>query len=112
MALPARRNSEVGESDSVRQHQGTLVRRLTAFVIACAACGFPSYANAQTWPAKPVRIVVGFPAGGPTDIVSRTLAPKLTESLGQTVLIDNRGGAGGVIATEQVAKAPPDGYTL
>jgi len=59
-----------------------------------------------------VRIVVGFPAGGPTDIVSRTLAPKLTETLGQTVLIDNRGGAGGVIATEQVSKAPPDGYTL
>jgi tripartite-type tricarboxylate transporter receptor subunit TctC len=57
-------------------------------------------------------LVVGFPAGGPTDIVSRTLVPKLTEAFGQTVIVENRGGAGGVIATEQVSKAAPDGYTL
>jgi tripartite-type tricarboxylate transporter receptor subunit TctC len=57
-------------------------------------------------------MLVGFPPGGPTDIVSRTLAPKLTEALGQSVIVDNRAGAGGVLATEQVAKAPPDGYTL
>ena len=84
-----------------------------ALVMACAvACANPSTGSAQTYPVKPVRLVVGFPAGGPTDIVSRTMAPKMSEALGQLVVVDNRGGAGGVIATEQVSKAPPDGYTL
>jgi tripartite-type tricarboxylate transporter receptor subunit TctC len=82
------------------------------YVLPLLLCGFSLGAHAQNYPVKPVRIVVGFPAGGPTDIVSRTLVPKLSASLGQTVLIDNRGGAGGVIATAQVAKAAPDGYTL
>ena len=78
--------------------------------LACPA--FPQLTCAQAYPAKPVRLLVGFPAGGPTDIVSRTLAPKLTEALGQPLVVENRAGAGGVIATEQAAKAPPDGYTL
>ena len=70
-------------------------------------------AHAQTaYPVKPVRLVVPFPAGGPTDIVARTLAPKLAEAFGQQFIIDNRGGAGGAIGTEQVAKSPPDGHTL
>jgi tripartite-type tricarboxylate transporter receptor subunit TctC len=73
---------------------------------------FVSDAQAQSYPAKPIRMLVGFPPGGPTDIVTRTIAPKLTEALGQTVVVDNRAGAGGVLATEQVAKAQPDGYTL
>jgi tripartite-type tricarboxylate transporter receptor subunit TctC len=87
--------------------------RCVAFICTslCAAT-LPLNAVAQAYPAKPVRMVVGFPAGGPTDIVSRTIAPRMSEPLGQQVLVDNRGGAGGVIATEQVAKAAPDGYTL
>jgi len=67
---------------------------------------------AQPFPAKPVRIVVPFPAGGPTDIVARAMAPKMTEALGQTVVVENRAGAGGVLGTELVAKSPADGYTL
>ena len=67
---------------------------------------------AQSYPARAVRIVVPFPAGGPTDIVTRLMAAKMTETLGQQVVVDNRGGAGGAIGTEQVAKSAPDGYTL
>lgn len=66
----------------------------------------------QAYPARAIRLVVGFPAGGPTDIVARQMAPKMSEALGQQVIVDNRGGAGGMIATEQVAKAAPDGYTV
>ena len=64
------------------------------------------------YPAKPVRLLVPFPPGGGTDAMARTLAPKLSEGLGQQVVIDNRGGAGATIGTDIAAKSPPDGYTL
>ncbi|HEY9446635.1 MAG TPA: tripartite tricarboxylate transporter substrate-binding protein, partial [Burkholderiales bacterium] len=69
-------------------------------------------AVAQTYPTKPVRLIVPFPPGGSTDIVGRVVAQKLTESWGQQVIVDNRGGAGGQIGVELAAKSAPDGYTL
>ncbi len=69
-------------------------------------------AGAQPYPVKPVRLVSGFPAGGANDYHARVLAQKLTEFFGQTVIVENRGGAGGTIAADSIAKAAPDGYNL
>ena len=77
---------------------------------ACALCVAPGFT--QGFPAKPVRIVVGFSAGSTTDLIGRVLATKMGEGLGQPVVVDNRPGAGANIAAELVAKAPPDGYTV
>lgn len=80
--------------------------------IASMLCGMSLLAPAQPFPSKPVRIIIGFPPGGGTDIVARTISPRLSEVLGQPVVIDNRGGASGLVATELAAKSAPDGYTL
>jgi tripartite-type tricarboxylate transporter receptor subunit TctC len=69
-------------------------------------------AAAADYPSKPIRLVVPFPAGGPVDITARTVAPRLTEALGQRIVIDNRGGAGGILGSDIVAKSPADGHTL
>ena len=78
---------------------------LAAFAISAAA-------HAQVYPVKPIRMIVAYPPGGGTDIVGRTLAQKLGESLGQSVVVENRGGASGNIGTELAARAAPDGYTI
>ncbi|GEP57816.1 Bug family tripartite tricarboxylate transporter substrate binding protein [Reyranella soli] len=81
------------------------------FIVLCAIAG-ASNAFAQSYPAKPIRIVVPYAAGGNSDVIARSLGAKLSENLGQPVIIDNRPGASGIIGSDVVAKAAPDGYTL
>jgi tripartite-type tricarboxylate transporter receptor subunit TctC len=71
-----------------------------------------SDAYAQNYPTKPIKIIVPFPAGGTTDVIARLVASRMSETLGQPVLVENRGGAGGTLGAEAVAKSPPDGYTI
>jgi tripartite-type tricarboxylate transporter receptor subunit TctC len=85
------------------------MNRVLAFVLFLVLSGA---AQAQPYPAKPIRMVVGFVAGGPTDALARIVAQRLGGALGQQVLVENRGGADGVIGADAVAKSPPDGHTL
>ena len=82
-------------------------RTLIAALLLCSGT-----AIAAEYPIKPIRLVVPFPAGGPVDITARTLSPRLGDALGQRIIIDNRGGAGGVLGSDIVAKSPADGHTL
>jgi tripartite-type tricarboxylate transporter receptor subunit TctC len=85
-----------------------LVRAALCAALAAAA----PHALGQAFPNKPIKIVVPFPAGGTTDIVARLVGQRMTETMGQTVVVENRGGAGGQLGAEVVAKAPADGYTI
>ena len=89
----------------------TLIR-LARFALTLAVAAFSSACFAQAYPAKQVRIIVGFPPGGGTDVVTRVIAQKLTEWWGQPVTVENRAGATGTIGADVVAKSPADGYTL
>jgi len=86
--------------------------KTTLAALGVAFFGLAAGAAAQTWPAKPITVVLPFPAGGAADVVARTLAEEMSRKLGQPVLIDNRAGASGIVGTNFVAKAAPDGYTL
>jgi tripartite-type tricarboxylate transporter receptor subunit TctC len=88
------------------------MRMLVVASLCVAALLQAGAASAQAWPAKPIRLMVPFPPGGSTDIVARIVAQKLGERLGQSIVIENRGGAGGTIGTALIAKSAPDGYNL
>jgi len=88
-----------------------LKRAMIALIQVYALCGTTS-ALSQQYPVKPIRFIVTFPPGGTVDITARIVQPRLSESFGQPIVIDNRGGAGGVVGTEIAAKSAPDGYTF
>lgn len=89
-----------------------MIRRYCLMLVAAMAVSFASAVSAQSFPAKPIKLVVPFAPGGSTDLVARMLAERMGPLLGQTVTVDNRGGAGGTLGADLVAKATPDGYTL
>lgn len=86
-----------------------MMRRL---LLAALLAALALAAAAQDWPQRPVRLTVPFPPGGGTDVVSRIVAQHLSHAIGQPVVVENRGGAGGAIGSDAVAKAAPDGYTI
>ena len=88
-----------------------LKRAMIALIQVYALCG-PTSALSQQYPVKPIRFIVTFPPGGTVDITARIVQPRLSESFGQPIVIDNRGGAGGVVGTEMAARSAPDGYTF
>ena len=87
-------------------------RTFVCALVAAAACGASGSAGAQTFPSKPIRMVVGFAPGGPADVMARLIGQRVSSILGQSVVIDNRPGAGGTIGARVVAESDPDGYTL
>src|SRR5262249_11096842 len=106
--MPARRRA------GVRQTVGEACMKVVGWALALAwlALGPSAGALAQSYPQKPIRLVVGFPPGGSSDIVARAMQPHLEKRLGQPIVIDNRPGAGGVIGLDAVAKSSPDGYVI
>src|SRR2546423_5903877 len=86
--------------------------RLTAALLAWAACLLPQAVSAQSYPSRPIRIIAPFPAGGTTDIIARLAAQRMSETPGHPAAVANRGGARGSIGADAAAKAAPDRYTL
>jgi len=88
------------------------MRLLLTMLTGLSLLALPAAAVAEDFPSKPIRLIVPFPAGGPNDIIARVIGQRMSELIKQPVLIDNRGGQGGVLGTDAVAKSPPDGYTI
>src|SRR5262249_15251473 len=95
------------ENATTQEHRSSAMRAITALVLGLLTA---APAGAQEWPTRPITMVVPFPAGGPIDVVARILAPPMSEALGQQIIIENVGGAGGSTGSLRVAKAAPDGY--
>ncbi len=89
-----------------------MLLRLSVTPLVLCAAALPSVANAQSYPSKPIRMIVTFPAGGGVDFMGRIIAQKLSERIGQQVVIDNRGGSNGIIGLQALMAAPADGYTI
>jgi tripartite-type tricarboxylate transporter receptor subunit TctC len=94
------------------KREDTSMRMGVGPLLGLALALWPAIAPAEDFPARPIRLIVPFPAGGPNDIIARVIGQHMSELLKQTVVIDNRGGQGGVLGTDAVAKAAPDGYTI
>jgi tripartite-type tricarboxylate transporter receptor subunit TctC len=111
MARPSAGAAASNPGDKMKSYaiarRATVVAALTLF----AALAAPAFAQ-QGYPSKPIKMIVPFPAGGTTDIVARLIAQRMSENMGQPVLVDNKAGAGGAIGADAVAKSPPDGYTI
>src|SRR5256886_4621656 len=102
-----RSSSRRRASNPIEDRRGAMTRLLALCFALCA-----SAAVAEPFPSKPIRIIVPFPAGATTDIIARFVGARMQETMGQPVLVENRGGAGGTIGADAVAKAAPDGYTI
>src|SRR5437868_14712849 len=87
-------------------------RRIWPLLVAFATAAFAPFAGAQNWPDKPIKFIVAAPAGSSLDVLARTISDRLKDRLGQPVVVDDRPAAGGTVATDFVAKSPPDGYTM
>src|SRR5688572_16807601 len=89
-----------------------MTRQFLVCLIIIVSAGGSGDAAAQTYPNRPVRLLLGYGAGGAADIIARVIAPRLSEKLGQQIVVDNRPGAGSIIATELLARSSVDGYTI
>jgi tripartite-type tricarboxylate transporter receptor subunit TctC len=110
----SRRHANTGDylGKQLRVDQGTIAKAMAFCALLILVSGFSSPVHSQDFPRKPIRMVVAAAAGGSNDILGRMVARRMTESLGQAIIVDDRGGAGGSVAAEYVARADPDGYTI